>query len=165
MSISIQIATLKDIPKILDIVNDAIANTTSNYNYEPQTIAEQVKWFEDKKSKNFPVFVALLHNVVIGFASYGTFREKIGYKFTVEHSVYIDENHRGKGIGQMLLQKLIDTAKTQNIHVMIGCIDASNKKSILFHEKFGFIISGTISEVAFKFDRWLDLVIMQLNLK
>ncbi len=165
MSIIIQQATVENLPKILEIVNDAIANTTSNYNYEPQTIEDQTKWFNDKSKKNFPVFVAMLNNIVIGFASYGTFREKIGYQHTVEHSVYIDANYRGKGVGKILLQTLIDYAKTQNLHTMIGCIDASNNESIAFHEKFGFTISGTIKEVAYKFDRWLDLVIMQLKLK
>lgn len=165
MAVNIELATSKDLPKILEIVNDAIANTTSNYNYEPQTIEDQTKWFKDKSDKNFPVYVATLNNFVIGFASYGIFREKIGYQHTVEHSVYIDANYRGEGVGKLLLQKLIDHAKFQNLHVMIGCIDASNKESIAFHEKFGFTVSGTITEVAFKFDRWLDLVIMQLNLK
>ena len=157
-------AEIDDLAKILEIVNEAIEKTTSNYNYEPQTIAEQTYWFQEKLKKNFPVYVSILEDEVIGFASYGTFREKIGYRFTVEHSVYIDKNHRGKGVGKLLMQKLIDEAKHQKLHIMIGCIDASNQESIAFHEKFGFTVSGTINQAAFKFDRWLDLVLMQLKL-
>ena len=152
----------EDIPSILKIVNHAIIHTTSNYNYEIQSLEVQTKWFEDKKAKNFPIIVAVSKNEVIGFGTYGTFREKIGYQFTVEHSVYVAENYIGKGIGKLLLKALIELAKSQNIHVMIGAIDAENLSSIAFHEKFGFKVVGNIRQVAFKFDRWLDLVLMQL---
>lgn len=155
-------AVFEDIPSILKIVNHAIIHTTSNYNYEIQSLEVQTKWFEDKKAKNFPIIVAVLKNEVIGFGTYGTFREKIGYQFTVEHSVYVAENYIGKGIGKLLLKSLIELAKSQNIHVMIGAIDAENLSSIAFHEKFGFVVVGNIRQVAFKFDRWLDLVLMQL---
>ena len=155
-------AVIEDIPSILKIVNHAIIHTTSNYNYEIQSLAGQTKWFEDKKAKNFPIIVAVSKNEVIGFGTYGTFREKIGYQFTVEHSVYVVENYIGKGVGKLLLKALIELAKSQNIHVMIGAIDAENLSSIAFHEKFGFEVVGNIRQVAFKFDRWLDLVLMQL---
>ena len=160
----IRIAVSEDIPSILAIVNHAILHTTSNYNYETQGLDIQTKWFEDKAIKNFPIIVAELENRVIGFGTYGTFREKIGYQFTVEHSVYVAENYIGNGIGKLLLAELINLAKEQNLHVMIGAIDAENKSSIAFHQKFGFKNVGNISQVAYKFDRWLDLVLMQLTL-
>ncbi|MGK4568688.1 N-acetyltransferase family protein [Flavobacterium sp. 3HN19-14] len=97
--------------------------------------------------------------------SYGTFRIKAAYQFTVEHSVYVAEEFSGKGIGKLLLQQLIATAKEEGYHLMIGCIDADNSGSIAFHEKFGFEVTGHLKEVGFKFDRWLDLVLMQLVLK
>jgi phosphinothricin acetyltransferase len=157
-------ATFKDIPSILEIVNHAIIHTTSNYNYDIQSLEVQIKWFDDKASKNFPIIVAVAENQVIGFGTYGTFREKIGYQYTVEHSVYVSDNFIGKGIGKLLLETLIQLAKKQHLHVMIGAIDAQNKSSIAFHEKFGFEIVGNIRQVAYKFDRWLDLVLMQLIL-
>ena len=101
---------------------------------------------------------------MLGFGTYGTFREKIGYQFTVEHSIYVFDNFTGKGIGKLLLAALIELAKNQKLHAMIGAIDAENRSSIAFHEKFGFTLVGNIREVAFKFDRWLDLVLMQLIL-
>jgi L-amino acid N-acyltransferase len=165
MDVTILPATAADLPSILKIVNHSILFTTANYHYETQTLAQQKAWFNSKKEQNFPIFVAILDQKVIGFGSYGTFREKIGYQFTVEHSVYVMDEFIGKGIGKLLMQKLIQTANENNIHVMIGCIDADNESSIAFHEKFGFTIAGKFSQVAFKFDRWLNLVMMQLVLK
>jgi phosphinothricin acetyltransferase len=165
MTPEIKNATFNDLPFILEIVNHAILHTTSNYHYEIQTIEQQQDWFFEKIQKNFPIFVAMLENKIIGFGSYGTFREKIGYQNTVEHSVYVKNEFIGQGIGKILLQKLIDIAHQNNVHVMIGCIDADNKGSIVFHQKFGFKTVGVLPQVAFKFGRWLDLVIVQLIIK
>lgn len=165
MALIIRNATIDDVPSILAIVNHAILFSTANYNYEIQTLSTQMQWFQDKKAANFPILVAEFDSEVIGFGTYGTFREKIGYQFTVEHSIYVSESHIGKGVGKLVLSHLISTAKTDGYHVMIGAIDAENKDSIAFHEKFGFTVSGTLNAVGYKFDRWLDLVLMQLILK
>ncbi len=157
-------ATTEDLPAILSIVNHAILHTTANYLYEPQTLTDQQKWWQDKQNKSFPVLVAQVNNEVIGFASYGTFREKIGYQFTVEHSVYVAPEYINQGIGSKLLSALIELAKSEGYHTMIGAIDAENHDSIAFHEKFGFIKAGLIKQAAFKFDRWLDLQFVQLML-
>ena len=164
-NLTIRPAKLEDLNKILEIVNHSILHTTANYNYDIQTLEVQTKWFEDKKTKNMPVVVADLNGEVVGFGSYGQFREKIGYQYTVEHSVYVIDNVIGKGIGSKLLTELIRLAKEQGFHVMIGAIDADNTGSIAFHEKFCFTAIGTIREVGYKFDHWLDLVFMQLILK
>lgn len=164
MNIILRPATINDLEKILEIVNHSILHTTANYNYDIQTIEIQTKWFEDKKDKNLPIVVAELDGEVVGFGSYGQFREKIGYQYTVEHSVYVVDHVIGKGIGSKLLTELIRLAKQQGLHVMIGAIDADNAGSIAFHEKFGFVATGTIREVGYKFDHWLDLVFMQLIL-
>ena len=164
MSLILRPATINDLEKILEIVNHSILHTTANYNYDIQTIEIQTKWFEDKKAKNLPIVVADLDGEVVGFGSYGQFREKIGYQYTVEHSVYVVDHIIGKGIGSQLLTELIRLAKEQGLHVMIGAIDADNAGSIAFHEKFGFVATGTIREVGYKFDYWLDLVFMQLIL-
>lgn len=164
MQINIQKATLSDVNSILEIVNDAIANTTAIYDYDLRTLEEQTEWFLLKEKNNFPVFVAELNNEIVGFGTYDSFRSKIGYRFTVEHSVYVKEGFAGKGIGKLLLEQLISTAKSENYHVMIGVIDASNENSIRFHEKFGFESIGILKEVGFKFNRWLDANLMQLKL-
>jgi len=158
-------ATIEDVEEILEIVNHAILFTTANYLYDAQTLESQVQWFVDKQTKNFPIIVADYHGKTVGFGTYGTFREKIGYQFTVEHSVYVAEPYIGRGIGRLLLEALIVKAKSEGYHTMIGGIDAANKESIAFHKKFGFVENGIIKEVGFKFDKWLDLQFMQLILK
>lgn len=165
MEIIIRPAVAKDVQSILSIVNYAILHTTSNYNYEPQSYEIQMVWFEDKQKNGFPVMVAEHDGNVVGYGAYGTFREKIGYQYTVEHSVYVSENFIGKGIGKLLLTSLIEFAKQHGIRTMIGAIDAENQGSIDFHKKFGFTECGIIKDAAFKFDRWLDLLFMQLILK
>jgi L-amino acid N-acyltransferase YncA len=165
MDITIRKATTEDVPQILDIVNFSILHTTSNYNYDIQTLETQLKWFADKQSKNYPVIVAEFKGKAIGFGTYGMFREKIGYQFTVEHSVYVEDTHTGKGIGGLLLSELILLARQEGYHVMVGGIDAANSGSIAFHKKYGFTENGVLKQVGFKFGKWLDLLFMQLILK
>ena len=165
MEITIRPAAIADLQSILDIVNHAILHTTANYNYEPQTFDAQLQWFKDKQKHGFPVIVAEFENNVIGYGAFGAFREKIGYQYTVEHSVYVNENHYAKGVGKLLMAELIRLAKVQNLHVMVGAIDADNAESIAFHRKFGFEESGVIKQAGFKFGKWLDLLFMQLVLK
>ena len=153
-----------DIPEILAIINHNILYSTSLYDYTPRTIERQTELLAEKKAKNFPVFVAEQSGKVAGFGMYGEFRFREAYRFTVEHSVYVSEAFKGKGIGGQLLQRLIEEAKNQKLHTMIGVIDAENQESILFHEKFGFKTVGIIKESGYKFDRWLDSVLMQLFL-
>ena len=124
-----------------------------------------VGWFKAKESGRYPVIGALHHEQLLGFASFGSFRAWPAYKYTVEHSVYVHREHRGKGIGAALLERLIDAAREQQYHVMVGGIDASNRASVALHEKLGFIHAGTIPQVGFKFGRWLDLAFYQLLLE
>ena len=165
MSVTIRPALREDVSAILEIVNYSIIHTTANYNYEPQTLEIQLKWFDDKLASGFPVIVSEINGAVAGFGAYGTFREKIGYQFTVEHSVYVSNDQIGKGIGKLLLSELIVIAKKQGFHTMIGGIDAANESSIAFHSKFGFNECGVIRQAGYKFDRWLDLQFMQLILE
>jgi L-amino acid N-acyltransferase YncA len=163
MKTIVRSARIEDLEAILAIVNDAILNTTAIYDYDVRTLNEQISWFQEKKEQNFPVIVATDENDnVVGFGTYGTFRMKIGFKFTVEHSVYVKEGFAGNGIGKAILLELINLAKAQKLHVMVGCIDAENTGSIEFHEKFGFKKAGILKESGYKFDKWLDLQFVQL---
>lgn len=150
---------------ILEIFNDAIVHSTALYDYHPRPAESMVKWFEAKRAGNFPVIGAVDEaGELMGFASYGTFRPWAAYKYTVEHSLYVRKDFRGQGLGPKLLEKLIETAREQQVHVLVGGIDMSNEASIRLHEKFGFQHAGTIREAAFKFGRWLDLGFFQLTL-
>ena len=165
MNFTVRAAKVNDLEGILEIVNYNILNTTSIYDYEPRTLAQQIAIFEEKTTNNFPLLVIEIDQEIAGFSTYGTFRFKEGYKFTVEHSVYVSVKHQGKGLGKLLLSQLIETAKKQKRHTMIAVIDAENQNSVTFHEQFGFETVGLMKESAFKFKKWLDTVFMQLILK
>ena len=151
--------------QILAIFNDAILNSTALYDYKPRTRDSMTVWFENKQKGNFPVIGAVNETgQLLGFGSYGTFRAWPAYKYSVEHSVYVAAAHRGKGLGKMLLQQLIDSAREQNYHVLIGGIDSSNAVSKRLHKRLGFRHAGTIRQVGYKFGRWLDLDFYQLLL-
>ncbi len=164
MEITLRPYKTEDTQAILDIINFNILNSTALYDYSIRTLEQQQNILNEKIGKNFPVVVAELDGNAVGFGMYSEFRFREAYKFTVEHSVYVNENHHGKGIGKMLLQELIEHAKKQKLHTMIAVIDAENQSSVEFHEKFGFETVGVIKESGYKFDRWLHSIFMQLIL-
>ena len=162
MAINIRPYKTDDTQAILDIVNHNILHSTSLYDYNIRSYEQQKTILEEKINKNFPVIVAELDGIVVGFGMYSEFRFREAYQFTVEHSVYVSEDFQSKGVGKQLLQELINLARKQKIHTMIGVIDSENQSSVVFHEKFGFKTVGIIKESGYKFDRWLDSVLMQL---
>jgi phosphinothricin acetyltransferase len=150
---------------ILAIFNEAIANSTALYDYQLRTEADMEAWFDGKQRKNYPVICAENDSgELMGFASYGQFRERPAYKYTVEHSVYVDARFRGLGVGRALLEATIAAAESQGYHVLVGGIDASNAISIKLHESLGFTSCGIVRQAGFKFGRWLDLAFYQLIL-
>ncbi len=157
-------ATEADLPAIRDIYNHAVEHTTAIWNETLVDVENRREWFRARRGRGFPVIVAEKDGKVAGYASYGDWRAFDGYRHTVEHSVYVDKDHRGLGIGEGLMRALIDRAASADIHVMIAGIEAGNAASIRLHEKLGFRIAGTFSEVGIKFGRWLDLTCMELRL-
>src|SRR5687768_15569435 len=136
MKTIIRPATTNDLPAILDILNYNILHSTAVYEYETKELPYMEQWFTERQQAGWPVIVAEENGILLGYASYGTFRVRPAYQYTVEHSVYVSNEHIGKGIGRILLNELIELAKKQGLHSMIGCIDAENKSSIDFHKKF-----------------------------
>ncbi len=155
-------AVIKDLPVILEIMNEAIENTTAIYDYYPRNIEFVETWFEKKIADGFPVLVCEMNNQAVAYGTFGPFRAWTAYKYSIEHSIYVHVDFQGMGIGKQLLTSLIAAAKHSGFHTMIAGIDASNEKSCAFHHQFGFVEAGRIKEVGYKFDRWLDLVFMQL---
>lgn len=150
---------------ILDIFNEAIVNSTALYDYKERTLESMVGWFETKRANGFPVIgVEDGEGTLLGFGSYGTFRAWPAYKYSVEHSVYVHKDFRGRGLGNVLMRELIAQAQKDDFHAMIGGIDATNAGSIALHKKFGFELVGTLPQVGFKFGKWLDLAFYQLLL-
>lgn len=151
---------------ILDIFNEAIATSTALYDYRPRAAASMVGWFEAKRAAGFPVIgVEDAAGQLLGFCSYGAFRAWPAYKYTVEHSVYVHQDQRGRGLGRTMMRELIAAARQRDVHAMMGGIDATNASSIALHEQLGFKHVGTLPQVGFKFGRWLDLSFYQLLLE
>jgi phosphinothricin acetyltransferase len=149
----------------LVILNDSIVNSTALYDYYPRSRDSMRAWYDSKRVKGFPVIGAYdADDRLLGFASYGTFRAFPAYKYSVEHSVYVERNSRGRGVGTLLLTELVERARGQQLHVLVGAIDRENEASIRLHEKLGFAHSGTIRQAGFKFGRWLDVAFYQLLL-
>jgi L-amino acid N-acyltransferase YncA len=152
--------------QIRSIFNHAILTSTALYDYQARTTETMQAWFQNKRKGNYPVLGAVDgSNTLMGFASYGAFRAFPCYKYTIEHSVYVREDFRRCGVAEFLLTALIEEAKKQDYHVMIGVIDSQNLPSLALHRKFGFKSGGSLQEVGFKFGRWLDLEFHQLILK
>ena len=159
-------ATRDDLPGIVAIYNDAVANTTASYDYEPRTLEHRRLWFEERERDGYAVFVAEdAQGRIIGWSALNPYHARKGYRFTAENSVYVAADQRGRGVGLRLMRPLIDAARRQGLHAVIGGIDASNEASIRLHAQLGFEKVGQFKEVGFKFGRWLDVVYMQLLLK
>jgi len=164
-SLSIRDAGEGVLAAILEIYNDAVAHTTAIWNDTLVDLENRRAWLALRRSQGFPVLVAVAGDgAVVGYAAYGDWRPFDGYRYTVEHSVYVHQARRGAGVGRLLLVALIDRARAAGKHVMVAGIDATNEASIALHEKLGFRRSGLIEQVGRKFDRWLDLVFMDKRL-
>lgn len=157
-------ATEADIPAITAIANEAIANTTANWSDAPISVAEQLEWFATRTAAGYPVLVADVAGEVAGYASYGQFRPKVGYRSCMENSVYINPEFHGQGIGKALLELLLERARTAGVHTVVASVEAGNLASIRLHEKFGFAEVGRFPQIGEKFGRWLDCVFLQVTL-
>lgn len=161
----IRAAAFSDLPGILAIYNDAVLTTTATYDYEPRTLEHRTAWFEDHVKNNYPVFVAVNDSgEVVGWSSLNRYHDRKGYQFTTENSIYVAADHRGFGIGKLLMPPLIDGARERGFHAILAGIDAENQASIRLHARFGFEKVACFREVGFKFGRWLNVIYMELLL-
>ncbi len=154
-----------DLDTILAIHNDAILNSTALWTDTTVDRADREKWLADRTRDGNPVLVADEDGVAVGFATYAQWRAKIGYRHTVEDSIYIAESHQGRGLGRSLLVELIAHAKQAGHHVMLADIESGNAASISLHRSLGFEPAGQLDEIGTKFGRWLDLTILSLRLE
>jgi phosphinothricin acetyltransferase len=148
--------------QILGILNEAIANSTALWDYKPRTLATMSPWFDAKEAGNFPVIGFVDDtNKLLAFGTYGTFRERPAYKYTVEHSLYVEASCRGRGLGTRMLEQIISRAEEQGYRTVVGGIATENRVSIATHEKCGFQPCGTIRQAGYKFGKWIDLSFYQ----
>jgi phosphinothricin acetyltransferase len=166
MSYVIRDAAEAELPGILAIYNDAVENTTAIWNETLVDLANRRAWLADRSAAGFPVLVAVNDaGEVLGYASYGPWRNFDGFRQTVEHSIYVRSDQRGQGLGPALMQALVERARAASLHVMVAAIESGNAASIRLHERLGFAITGQMPQVGRKFGRWLDLTFMQLILE
>ncbi|MBL0105643.1 MAG: N-acetyltransferase [Bacteroidetes bacterium] len=158
--ITIRPATRNDQQAILDIYNEAVQNTTATFDTTERTMEKQLEWF-DKHKANHPVLVSEENGIITGWASLSPWSDRCAYETTVEVSVYIHHEHRGKGIGSQLLEVITQEGKKVKNHTIISRITSENKSSIHIHEKIGYKSIGTMREVGVKFGRLLDVHMMQ----
>ncbi len=160
-ALAVRDATGEDIPAIVAITNHAILTTTANWNITPITHEARAAWLAERQGAGLPVLVAEREGGIVGFASYGPFRPYEAYLHTAEHGLYVDTGAQRSGVGTALLGALLARAEAAGVHVMVGAVEAGNTASIGLHERLGFVRVGLMREVGRKFDRWLDLVLMQ----
>ncbi|GGN94476.1 GNAT family N-acetyltransferase [Nocardia rhizosphaerihabitans] len=151
-----------DLPAVLAIHNTNIAESTAIWDTDEVDLDDRLSWFADRTAAGMPILIAEIDGEVAGYASYGQWRPKTGYRFSVENSVYVDERFQRRGVASALLTELIARAiDSGRVHAMIAAIESSNTGSIALHERFGFRTVGELPEVGHKFGRWMDLTLMQ----
>jgi len=154
-----------DAVAIAAIYNDAVVNSTAIWNDAAVDPADRLEWMVTKERAGHPVLVAVdAADDVVGYAAYGPWRPQDGFRYTVEHSVYVRNDQRGRGVGRALMMDLLARARSAGVHVMVAAIDARNSGSLRLHEALGFRATGTVPQVGAKFGEWLDLTFMAIVL-
>lgn len=159
----VRLATIDDVEQTRTIYNLEVTESTVTFDLVPRTFEEQRSWLTARSGAH-AVLVAEDGGEVVGFASLSPFRDRPAYSTTVENSVYVRRDQRGKGVGKLLLGELITLATSHGFHAMIARIVGDHEASIALHRSLGFEIVGTEREVGRKFGRWLDVLEMQLLL-
>jgi phosphinothricin acetyltransferase len=159
--LTIRQAISADLGQITEIYNDAIEKTTATFDTQPKTLEEQKEWFANHDARH-PVLIAEQDDLIVGWASLSQWSDRCAYSDTAEISLYVKEEHRGKGIGKQLMKVIIQEGKTAGLHTVIARIAGSNKISADLCKSFGFQYIGTMKGVGKKFGKLLDVHLMQL---
>ncbi len=156
----IRLARVDDAEEIRGIYNEEVLRSTVTFDLRPRSLQEQREWLQARSGAH-AVIVAEEAGEVVGFASLSPYRERPAYSTTVEDSVYVRGDQRGSGVGRALLERLIELAMQHGFHTVLARIVGGHDASIALHKAVGFEIIGTEREVGRKFNRWLDVVVMQ----
>ena len=157
-------AVESDLREITEIYNEVLLTSTAIFNDRPATVEERIGWWRGRVEQGYPVVVASHGGAVVGFATFGDFRTWPGYRYTVEGTIHVGAAARRSGVGAALLKVLIERARVAGKHVMVAGVDAANVASLQFLERHGFERVGYLSEVGYKFGRFLDLIFLQYTL-
>jgi phosphinothricin acetyltransferase len=158
--ITIRPALLSDAAAIAEIYNEAILTTTATFDTEPKSVAERTKWLEGHDARH-PVIVAMVESRAVGWAALSQWSDRPAYDRTAETSFYVQSAYRGRGIGRQLKNAIVGEALRLGYHTLIARVAQGSVESIHLNKSVGFVHVGTLKEVGRKFDRWLDVHIMQ----
>ena len=161
--ISIRLATIADAEAILEIYNHEVVHTVATFDLVARSLDEQRQWLT-ARSGAFAAIVAISDNAVVGFGSLSPYKERPAYRTSVEDSVYVHTGHQGRGIGKLLVTELLNVARVSGFHAVFARITASSTASRGLHSSCGFHLVGVEQEVGRKFNRWLDVALMQIVL-
>jgi len=160
----VRLAEPSDAEDIRRIYNAEVLGSTATFDLRARTVEEQAAWMIEHQG-TYPVVVAEDDDgAVIGFGSLSTYRDRPSYATTVENSVYVDAGHRGRGVGRALLDEVIRLGTLHGFHSMVARIGGDNQASIALHQACGFELVGVEREIGRKFNRWLDVAVLQLML-
>jgi len=155
-------ASVSDIPAITRIYEHAVRHGTASFELEPPDEAEMTRRMRALLDAKYPYLVAEIDGAVMGYAYAGPYRTRPAYRYTVENSVYITPDAQRRGIGRALIDRLISESEARGYRLMIAVIgDSAQTPSIELHRAAGFKMVGAFEAVGYKFDRWLDSVLMQ----
>ncbi|QYG95251.1 N-acetyltransferase [Iamia sp. SCSIO 61187] len=163
-AVDVRPATEADLPAITHLFNVLIPTTATAWREHLADDDEMATWWADQEARGNPVLVAVAEGRVVGYATWTGFRggdRFPGYRQTVEHTIHVDGDQHGRGVGRALLEALVDEARRRSVHVVVGAVDSESEGSIAFHRALGFTEVGRMPEVGRKFGRWLDLVLLQ----
>ncbi len=160
-AVALRPATLADAAAIATIYNHEVENTTATFDLVPRTLAEQEKWLADRTGAFSAIVAVNAEGEVLGFGALSPYKERAAYRTSVEDSVYVDRSLSRRGIGRLLLTALLEVARESGFHAVFARIEASGAASRSLHEACGFRLVGVEAEVGRKFNRWLDVAVMQ----
>jgi len=162
MTVAVRPAVLADIPAITRVYAHAVDHGTASFELTAPDQGEMTRRFNELTTGGFPYLVAVIDGTVVGFAYAGPYRARPAYRFTVENSVYVAHDSHRRGVGKALLDALIEASTEKGFRLMVAVIGDSNQAaSIGLHEAAGFKHAGVFENIGYKFDRWLDTVLMQ----
>ena len=154
-------ATVEDLFSITEIYNHAIRTLTATFDVEEKTMEDRREWFDSHQDPNFPLLVVEEGGEILGWGCISPFRPRAAYRFTGETSIYIRDDAHGQGLGSRIMEGLMELASESDLHTLTAVIANGNEASIKLHNKFGFEVVGQLKQVGYKFDDWIDVVLMQ----
>ncbi len=156
----LRLATLDDAEAIRSIYNLEVETSTATFDLVTRTLGEQRDWLAARSGAHAAI-VAVVAGAVVGFASLSPYKERAAYRTTVEDSVYVHRDHHGHGVGKALLGEMLSVARQHGFHAVMARIEATRSPSLALHRSCGFELVGIEREVGRKFNRWLDVALMQ----